>query len=283
MRIYRLILLPYKKTSFSLTEKNYKMKNLEFIAQQLYTAEIEKHPIPPIRSNFTEHRDIDAAYKIQQLVTDKKRADGAKIIGKKIGLTSFAVQEQLGVDEPDFGILTDKMQIDNHGKLDSNALMQPKAEAEWAFVLNKDLDSDWININHVIQAIDYAKVAIEIVGSRIEKWNIKITDTIADNASASHFVFGNEKVNLSDIDMENCQMQLYKNDELVSKGTGKACMGNPLNAVLWLAQTMQKQLQPLRAGDIILSGALGPMCNISKGDQLLTRIDNFKEVGFDVV
>jgi len=259
------------------------MNLLKQIAEDIYKAKISKQPIAPIRNFFTNKKNIDKAYKIQQLVTEKKLADGAIIIGKKIGLTSFAVQEQLGVDEPDFGILTDKMQIDNHTKLDSNALMQPKAEAEWAFILKSDLDSDHLNLDKVIKAIDHARVAIEIVGSRIENWDIKITDTVADNASASHFVLGNEKVDLSEIDLENCRMQLFKNDELVSEGTGKACMGNPLSAVLWLAQTMIKRGNPLKAGEIILSGALGPMTTIEKGNILITQIDDFEEVGFEVI
>lgn len=258
------------------------MNKLNEIAEKLYRAELDKTPISPIRNVFPNERDIEAAYEIQQLVTQKKTVDGAKIIGKKIGLTSFAVQEQLGVDEPDFGILTDRMQIENHGKIDAKILMQAKAEAEWAFILKKDLNRDDINIDKVKQAIDYAKVAIEIVGSRIENWNIKISDTIADNASASHFVLGDQKVDLSAIDLENCKMQLFKNDELVSEGTGKACMDNPLNAVIWLAQTMQKRQQPLKAGDIVLSGALGPMVSLSHRDTIKARIDKFDFVDFEV-
>ena len=258
------------------------MKVIEKIAEELYSAELLKKTIPPIRTNFTEERDIESAYQIQHQVTQKKVADGARLIGKKVGLTSFAVQEQLGVDEPDFGILTDKMQIQNKGTLTFKDLMQPKAEAEWAFVLNKDLDTENLNMEQIINAIDYAQVAIEIVGSRIENWDIKITDTIADNASASHFVLGDEKITLSDIDLENCKMQMYKNNSLVSEGTGKDCMGNPLNSVLWLAKTMKKNNQPLKADDIILSGALGPMTNLIKGDIIKASIDKYEEVKFKV-
>jgi len=259
------------------------MNSLEKIAQQLYTAETEKHPIQPIRIAFNNERDIEAAYQIQQIVTQKKLSKGAKLVGKKIGLTSFAVQKQLGVDEPDYGILTQDMHIENHGSLAFENLMQPKAEAEWAFILKDNLDADQITLNDVKSAIDYALVAIEIVGSRIENWDIKITDTIADNASASHFVLGSEKVDLSKIDMVNCKMKMFKNGNLVSEGNGQACMGNPLKAILWLAQTMQKHNQPLKAGEIILSGALGPMTEIKKGDNLSAKIDNFDKVEFKVV
>ncbi|MGX1024369.1 2-keto-4-pentenoate hydratase [Psychroflexus sp. MBR-150] len=259
------------------------MNPLEKIAEQLYTAEIQNKPIQPIRTAFPNERDIDAAYQIQQLVTQKKLAEGAKSVGKKIGLTSFAVQKQLGVDEPDFGVLTDEMQIKNHAKLSSENLMQPKAEAEWAFVLKHNLDVENITLIDVKNAIDYAVVAIEIVGSRIKNWNIKITDTIADNASASHFVLGSKKIEWSKIDMVNCEMKMFKNSNIVSEGNGQACMGNPLKAVLWLAQTMQKHHQPLQAGEIILSGALGPMTVIEKGDRLSASIDDFDSVEFQVV
>lgn len=259
------------------------MHKLKEIADQLYKAEKNKTPISPVRSAFHNDRNIDAAYKIQQLVTQKKINEGAKIIGKKIGLTSFAVQAQLGVDEPDFGVLTQDMQIKNHGEVLFSDLMQPKAEAELAFILKQDLDFDNIEMKDVIEAIEHALITVEIVGSRIENWNIKITDTIADNASASHFVLGERQVNLSDIDLEHCQMQLFKNDELVSEGTGKACMGNPLNAMLWLAQTMQNQKAPLKKNDIILSGALGPMTNLSQGDIIKAEIDGFDKISFEVV
>ncbi|MBS3737616.1 2-keto-4-pentenoate hydratase [Mesohalobacter halotolerans] len=259
------------------------MNSIEQIAEEIYKAETEKQPIAPIRTFFKGGRNIEAAYEIQQLVTQKKIAKGAQLVGKKIGLTSFAVQKQLGVDEPDFGILTDDMQIKNHSKISFSQLMQPKAEAEWAFVLKENLDADMITLNDVKNAIDYAVVAIEVVGSRIKNWDIKITDTIADNASASHFVLGSKKIDLSKIDLVNCKMQMFKNDSLVSEGNGQACMGNPLNAVQWLAKTMQKNNQPLKVGEIILSGALGPMIEIKKGDNLSAQIDNFDKVKFKVV
>ncbi len=259
------------------------MKNLKDIANDIYNAELSKQAIKPIRTYFPKERDIESAYQIQNLITEKKIADGAKVIGKKIGLTSFVVQKQLGVDEPDFGILTDTMQIRNFGDLPFKDLMQPKAEAEWAFILKHNLDDDDLGIKKVISAIDHARVAIEIVGSRIENWNIKITDTIADNASASHFVLGDEKIDMSCIDLENCQMKMFKNGDLVSEGTGKACMGNPLNAVIWLAQTMQKNDNPLKKGDIVLSGALGPMTDLIPGDEISAKIDNFKNVNFKVI
>jgi 2-keto-4-pentenoate hydratase len=161
-------------------------------------------------------------------------------------------------------------------------LVQPKAEAEIAFVMAEDLDGD-INISDLIDAIEYATVSIEIVGSRVADWNIKITDTIADNASASHYILGTSKVSLDDIDLVNCQMSLTKNGIIASQGSGKACMDNPLNAALWLAQKMAEQGNPLKKGDILLSGALGPMVVIEKGDEFVASVEGLGEVRLEVI
>ena len=193
----------------------------------------------------------------------------------------FAVQEQLGVDQPDYGILFNTMEVKNH-KLAFSELVQPKAEAEIAFVMAEDLDGD-INISDLIDAIEYATVSIEIVGSRVADWNIKITDTIADNASASHYILGTSKVSLDDIDLVNCQMSLTKNGTIASQGSGEACMDNPLNAALWLAQKMVEQGNPLKKGDILLSGALGPMVVIEKGDEFVASVEGLGEVRLAII
>jgi 2-keto-4-pentenoate hydratase len=203
------------------------------------------------------------------------------IKGKKIGLTSFVVQEQLGVDQPDYGILFDTMEVKD-GKLAFSELVQPKAEAEIAFVLGEDLEGDF-NITDLIEAIDYATVSIEIVGSRVADWNIRITDTIADNASASHYILGDAKVSIDDVDLVGCQMTMTKNGEIASEGTGEACMDNPLNAALWLAQTMAKQGSPLRKGEVLLSGALGPMVPIEKGDIFEATIEGLGSVKLEIL
>ncbi|PCJ63948.1 MAG: 2-keto-4-pentenoate hydratase [Bacteroidetes bacterium] len=249
--------------------------DVQTIADRLYQAAQSGIAIPPIR-DVLGIEDLETAYAIQALNTRKRISLGAKVTGKKIGLTSFAVQEQLGVDQPDYGVLLDSMEVSNQ-ELMFSALMQPKAEAEIAFVMAKDLDGD-INIADLIEAIDYVTVSIEIVGSRIANWDIKITDTIADNASASHYILGESKVNIEEVDLVSCQMTLTKNDEIVSKGSGAACMDNPLNAALWLAQTMASQGNPLRQGEILLSGALGPMVPIEKGDKFVAKIDGLGSV-----
>src|SRR5690606_38919064 len=139
--------------------------------------------------------------------------------------------------------------------------------------LKKEISSHNPSLKEIIEAIDYMVAAIEIVGSRIANWNIKITDTIADNASASHFVLGTQKKQLNDIDIIGCEMQLFKNDQLVSEGCGSACLGSPLIAVQWLAKKMTETGNPLQAGDIILSGALGPMVNVAEGDEIRATVE----------
>lgn len=247
-------------------------------AARLRTAEQSKIPGAPIRSLIGD-TSVEEAYAVQFINTDLRVQQGARIVGKKIGLTSKKVQAQLGVDQPDFGVLFDDMQVKSGGTLPFADLMQPKAEAEIAFVLKKDLPQADCTLEEVAGAIDYGVAAIEIVGSRIAHWDIKITDTIADNAAASHFVLGTVQKSLEDIDLVGCEMQLFQNDVLVSEGSGAACLGSPLVAAHWLAQKMASLKLPLQAGDIILSGALGPMVTLRPGDRLLATVEGLGEVG----
>lgn len=255
------------------------MKNNKIIeiADRLFEASQTGFYCGPIR-DVIGVEDIDAAYAAQDINTERRRKLGGRIVGSKIGLTSVVVQKQLGVDQPDFGVLFDDMELENGSEVDFKLLMQPKAEAEIAFVLKKDLPDTQIGAADVISAIDYALVSIEIVGSRIAKWDIKITDTIADNASASHFVLGHKPVRLENLDLINCEMEMSVNGKIVSEGKGAACMGSPINATLWLAKTMAKLGRPLKAGDVILSGALGPMAAINPGDEVVTKISGLGSV-----
>ncbi|MEZ4722119.1 MAG: fumarylacetoacetate hydrolase family protein [Flavobacteriales bacterium] len=250
--------------------------NIQASADRIWNSIQSGETCSPVRELIGES-DQEAAYKAQQINTQRKLDQGHRIVGCKIGLTSFAVQKQLGVDQPDFGVLTDRMQIANGGEVRWAELMQPKAEAEIAFVLKADLVGS-ITMDSLKEAIDYAAASIEIVGSRIEGWNIRITDTIADNASASHFVLSDSHVSIESLDLENCQMSMTRAGEVVSSGEGKACLGNPLNAALWLAQTMQRLGTPLKEGDIILAGALGPMVNANQGDRFEATIEGLGSV-----
>tara|TARA_R110000850_G_scaffold271031_2_gene404923 strand:+ start:322199 stop:322984 length:786 start_codon:yes stop_codon:yes gene_type:complete len=249
-------------------------------AAALQKAQDTKIPCEPVRSLIGESSQ-ENAYAVQHIIAQQRIENGAVIVGKKIGLTSVKVQQQLGVDQPDFGMLFDTMEIENGGNLPISETMQPKVEAEIAFVLKKDINSPNPSLPEIEAAIDYAVAAIEIVGSRIAGWNIKITDTIADNASASHYVLGNVKKQLSEIDLIDCEMQLFQNNQLVSQGSGSACLGSPLIAVQWLAKKMVEMGHPLQAGDVILSGALGPMVNVVEGDKIKATVEGLGTVAIN--
>jgi len=246
-------------------------------AAKLRQAQATKTPISPLRDDIGEHNE-ELAYAIQQVNTNHKLVDGARIVGKKIGLTSINVQEQFGISTPDFGILFDDMEVLNGLSLPISEVMQPKIEGELAFVLGGSLDNDKLTIVDIINSIDYVLPSLEIVGSRIDNWNIRIADTVADNASASHYVLGHTPKMLDDIDIVNCKMNMTINGELKSSGSGKDCLGSPLNAVLWLARKMQSVGQPLQAGELILSGSLGPMVVVNAGDHVDAEFEGLGSV-----
>ncbi|WP_020655769.1 2-keto-4-pentenoate hydratase [Massilia niastensis] len=234
-------------------------------------------PIAPLRLSYPG-LDLDDAYAIQQLNTKHRLASGARIVGCKVGLTSPAVQRQLGVDQPDFGMLFDDMAYGEDLPIPMAQLLQPKIEAEVAFVLGRDLDMERPSIADVLRAIEYAVPALEIVGSRIRNWEIGLVDTVADNASSSAFVLGGPPRRLDGLELRNCAMQMDCNDEPVSSGQGSACLGHPLNAVAWLAATMARRGAPLRAGHLVLSGALGPMAPVRPGARYTAQIEGLGSV-----
>lgn len=245
-------------------------------AKRLYNALKTGELLPPLRQDIDN--EIPAAYAIQEAFTELRLADGERIVGKKIGLTSPAVQAQLGVDQPDYGMLYDSMAVTSGSAISMEELQQPKVEGELAFVLGADLLGPEITMAELCSAISEVRASIEIVGSRIENWDIQISDTVADNASASHYVLGDDSQELSQINTVTATMKLYKNGALSSEGSGAACMGDPLNAALWLAQKMAKNNRPLLKGEVLLSGALGPMVPVVKGDEFTLQIDGFQDV-----
>lgn len=222
----------------------------------------------------------DAAYAVQAINTRFWRDSGRRIIGRKVGLTASAVQAQLGVDQPDYGVLFEDMQIADGGVLTPNRALQPKAEAEVAIVLARDVSSRDATADMIMAACDYAVAAIEIVDSRIADWRISFADTVADNGSSAFFVLGADKRRLESLDLYSCGMVLEVNGKIASVGAGAACLGHPLNAAAWLARTMTAAGEPLRAGDIILTGALGPMVALSPGDQVHARIGGLGQASF---
>jgi 2-keto-4-pentenoate hydratase len=233
--------------------------------------------IAPLRETYAGI-DGAAAYAIQKINTDLRIADGRRIVGRKIGLTAKAVQAQLGVDQPDFGILFDDMGYGDGEPVPVSVMQQPKIEAEIAFVIGRDIDATEPTLVDVMKSVEYALPAMEIVGSRIAAWNIKFVDTVADNASSAAYVLGTTPRRLSEFDVRMCGMAMSLRGEPVSTGSGAACLGNPLNAVLWLARTMARVGSPMRAGDLVLSGALGPMAPVKPGDIFETRINGLGTV-----
>ncbi|WP_109524583.1 MULTISPECIES: 2-keto-4-pentenoate hydratase [Nocardia] len=224
-------------------------------------------PVSPVR-DLIGRDDVALAYAVQQLGTARRLASGARLVGRKIGLTSPAVQKQLDVDQPDFGVLFADMDVTTTPVADRPVLLQPKVEAEIAFILASDLDSDRLDATTVRAAVHHAVAALEIVDSRIENWDISFGDTVADNASSGWFVLGARTWSLDDIDPVDVTMQMSIDGALASTGAGEACMGDPLNALAWLARTARTFGEPLRAGEIVLSGALGPMAPLYPGSHV---------------
>lgn len=252
-------------------------KTITQAAEMLRRAAATGEFIAPLRETFPG-LDTDAAYAVQKLNTELKIKSGARIVGAKIGLTSPAVQQQLGVDQPDYGVLFDDMGFGEGLPIPLAGLHQPKIEAEVAFVLGRDLDMEKPGLVDVLRAVDFALPALEIVGSRIANWNIKLVDTVADNASSSAFVLGGTPRKLDGLDLRGCAMRMTRDGEVVSSGSGAACLGHPLNAVVWLARTMARHGAPLKAGDLILSGALGPMVAVAAGQTYHAEIDGLGSV-----
>lgn len=237
------------------------------------------HAVAPLR-DLIEPRDVENAYAIQQINTALWLGEGRKIVGRKVGLTAKAVQLQLGVDQPDFGVLFDDMAIEDGGTLSPSRVLQPKAEGEVAFIMAADVNDAAVTREQVAAAVGSVVTAIEIVDSRIEDWKITFADTVADNGSSAFFVLGSDPKPLSRLDLWTCGMALEVNGKTVSIGAGAACMDHPLNALTWLAQTLAKRSEGLRKGDVVLSGALGPMFAIQPGDVVRATIGGLGSASF---
>lgn len=247
------------------------------IAAKLRDCYASGRAMAPIREALPE-ASIEDAYAIQAANTAHWEKEGRTIVGAKIGLTAKTVQAQLGVDQPDFGHLFADMAVPDGETVAPGRLLQPKVEAEVAFVMARTPDVDRLTSAELIDCVAYALPAIEIVDSRIADWNIRIVDTVADNASSGLFVLGTKPVPLADLDLRLCGMVLEKNGEPSSFGAGAACLGNPLHALGWLAAKMAEVGRPLQKGDVILSGALGPMVAVSPGDSVEARISGLGSV-----
>ncbi|MGS0677229.1 2-keto-4-pentenoate hydratase [Shewanella sp. 125m-1] len=246
-------------------------EQLQQIAAQLRQAEMTGVACKPVRELLASG-GIDAAYQVQQINVKHWKDQGRRAVGYKIGLTSASVQKQLGVDQPDFGGLYADMAVADGDEVPFGQVLQPKVEAEVALVLAHDLSMSSPTMADLIRATAFVLPAIEIVGSRVENWDISILDTIADNASSGMYVLGNMPTQLQDVDLRLCGMVMERNGEPVSVGAGQACLGHPLNAALWVARTFAARGQGLCAGDTILTGALGPMVAVNPGDRFEANI-----------
>lgn len=249
-------------------------------AAELLRKAYQSGAVPPLRG-YLDPTDADGAYAVQEINTKVWTGAGRRIVGRKVGLTAEAVQRQLGVAQPDFGVLFADMQIANGGTLRADLVLQPKAEAEIAFVLARDLPARAVTSADVIAAVDYVVPAIEIVDSRIGDWKITFADTVADNGSSAFFVLGESRHDIRDVDLYSCGMVMELNGSVASLGAGAACLGSPVNAATWLANVLAERGTALRAGEIILTGALGPMVALQPGDAVRAVVGGLGVVEFD--
>lgn len=250
------------------------LKNSQKLADLL--ASVDKEPIEVEIVKQLLSTDAEAeAYAIQARNIEKQLQQNATVTGKKIGLTNPKVQQQLGVDQPDFGVLLNHMNLSTQQEIRAEQFIQPKIEVELAFVIHKKIEQPIQTIEEMKQYISYVIPSFEIVDSRIQDWKIRFVDTVADNASSAAYVLSDDHKAISEVDCETVKMKLMKNGELVSQGSGLECLGNPLNAAMWLVNKMLSLGTPVQVGEIILSGALGPMVNVKAGDEFETQVDGF--------
>ncbi|GAA2845565.1 2-keto-4-pentenoate hydratase [Streptosporangium fragile] len=247
------------------------------VADRLLEAARSGKPCPPVREMLPDH-GAWTGYAVQEINTRRALAEGRRPVGRKIGLTAPAVQRQFGVDQPDFGVLFADMAYLDGLPVPTGRFLQPRAEAEIALVLGSDLVGGPFTVADVIRAVDFVLPAIEIVDSRIAGWDITLVDTVADNASSGAFVLGNTPVGLRGLDLRLAGMTMTRNGQEVSTGAGAACLGHPLNAAVWLADALGRTDFPLRAGDVVLTGALGPMVPAEPGDVFEAHIDGVGSV-----
>ena len=250
---------------------------LEELARELYSAELARSPIQAITERYPDISN-DEAYKIQLAGMKFRLADGHVIVGKKIGLTSKAMQNALGVFEPDYGYITDKMMSLEGDPISMSSLILPKIEPEIAFVLKTDLSGPGVTVADVLQATAGVMPAIEIIDSRVKDWKIKIQDTIADGASIGRIIVSGKLSPIEEIDLRYTGLVLEKNGEVVATAAGAAVLGHPANAVAWLANKLSHYGMTLKAGDIVMSGSFTAACQVASGDNVRATFDRIGTV-----
>ena len=247
-------------------------------AQKLIAASRDRKPIDPFTETYPEIT-VDEAYRIQLITVEARLAEGRKVVGKKIGLTSPAIQEMFNVNEPDYGHLFDDMLVYQGEEFSAATLLQPRIEGEIAFVLERDLTGPGITPADVIRSTAGVTAALEIIDSRIRDWKIKIQDTVADNASSGGFVLGSRLVPLTGLDLRCVGFVMMKNGQLAATGAGAAVLGNPVQSVAWLANKMGEYEISLKAGEVILSGAAAAAVPVQAGDSIQLTVDRIGDVG----
>jgi 2-keto-4-pentenoate hydratase len=249
---------------------------LSRLAERLRDA-YRRGPVPPLRDGLKPD-DAEGAYEVQAINTRYWVDQGRRVIGRKIGLTSQQVQKQLGVSHPDCGVLFQDMLISDGGSIDPSRLLQPRVEAEVALVLGRDVAGPEPTVCDVLAATEYVLPALEIPDSRISDWRITFADTVADNASSGCFVLGRQPCTVANRDLWSCGMVMEVNGRIVSTGVGAACLGHPLNAAAWLARAVFSRGETLRTGDILMTGALGPLVPLPPGASVRATIGGLGEV-----
>ncbi|MFB5193494.1 2-keto-4-pentenoate hydratase [Neobacillus sp. KR4-4] len=252
------------------------------IADYLIAAEVDKREVVKVTSKIKPDLTVEEAYEAQELLVQKKLDEGKRIVGPKMGLTSKAKWDQMGVSEPIYGYIFDYMLIDNGGALPYSELIHPKVEAEIAFVIGEDIEGPGITGAQVLAKTEYVLPALEIIDSRFENFNFTHTDVIADNTSASRVVFGNTLKKPSEFDLELVGSTLSINGKIRELGTGAAVLGHPANAIAVLANMLARKGERILKGDIILSGAITSAVLLNVGDFVSAKFDGLGEVTFTV-
>jgi 2-oxopent-4-enoate/cis-2-oxohex-4-enoate hydratase len=242
--------------------------DVNLYGDELYSALVDLRTVPNLRDRVPGI-DIADAYAIQSRMVQRQLDAGQTIVGKKVGATSAAVMTMLGLDQPDFGQLLSDMVYNDGDTIKLDSLIQPRAEGEIAFVLKHDLAGPGVTAVDVLRATDYVVPCFEIVDSRIDNWDIKVVDTIADNASCGAYVLGSQRTDPLDVDLALVGMTIDVDGELVATGAGAAVKGSPVNSLIWLANTLGALGIPCRAGEVILTGSLSIMVWV-KGPQTIT-------------
>lgn len=248
--------------------------NVAALGDELFAALRGRRTVAPLTSRLPDIT-VDDAYRISLHLLERRKADGERVTGKKIGVTSKAVQDMLGVFQPDFGFLTDAMHWRDGATVDfeRDGLIQPRAEGEVVFMLKSGLKGPGVTRADVLAATEWVAPCFEIVDSRIADWKIKIQDTVADNASCGVFVVGDHHTDPRTLDLAAVRMVMHKNGVECGSGIGAAVQGHPAEAVAWLANTLGRFDIPFNAGEMILSGSLGPLVPVARGDRFEVSIE----------